>query len=155
MGEVIPIHMGMVRRRLHILIRLAVIVLLVLDVVPEALAAYPACKSDFGRAQVPPSSGQNVLPNLPELMPVGAGGSDKSTTSLRHAHSAKMAHACIATMPGKPTLAQLLSAGNSVVALPTIELPVSVSTSTGPSPRGSPASNSAYLAQRSSVLLLI
>jgi hypothetical protein len=118
----------------HVL-RLAVIVLLALNAVPEALAAVPVCSGDFGPAR-----------------PV-----EIVNAAMWHAQEANSAHECVATMPGKVAAALhaqiVLDDGPAV--LPVVPHPATMLAARGPSPRGSPARTTAYLTQRSSVLLLI
>jgi hypothetical protein len=118
----------------HVL-RLAVIVLLALNAVPEALAAVPVCSGDFG--PVRPAEIANA--------------------ATWHAQEANSAHECVATMPGKAAAALhaqiVLDDGPAV--LPVVPHPAAMLAARGPSPRGSPARTAAYLTQRSSVLLLI
>jgi hypothetical protein len=118
----------------HVL-RLAVIVLLALNAVPEALAAVPVCSGDFG-----------------PLRPA-----EIVNAATWHAQDANSTHECVATMPGKASIALhaqvVLDDGPAV--LPVVPHPAAMLAAHGPSPRGSPVRPNAYLAQRSSVLLLI
>jgi hypothetical protein len=121
--------------RFQHLLRLAVIVLLALNAVPEALAAVPVCSGDFG-----------------PVRPV-----EIANAAMWHAQEANSAHECIATMPGKASAALhaqiVLDDGPTV--LPVVPHPAAMLAARGPSPRGPPVRTAAYLAQRSSVLLLI
>jgi hypothetical protein len=119
-------------------LRLAVIVLLALNVVPEALAAFPVCKYDFGKAQ-----STAALVN--------------DSTAVRHSHGPVIAHECMATMPDRQSVAHQgqFSPDHSVILGSALLHPAAVLVAKGPSPRGSPAKANAYLLQRSSVLLLI
>lgn len=121
-------------------VRLAVVLLLVLDVVPEAQAAFPVCRYNFGPAR-------SAMWDM----------SSVSKPTLRHSHGAKIVHDCVATKPDKQSVAQLVQfAPDNAVAVPPAPLhPASMLAARGPSPRGSPAHRNDYLAQRSSVLLLI
>lgn len=116
------------------------ITLLVVNVVPEALAALPLCNADFG-----------------PVRSAAMADTAAAKTVLRHSHGTVVAHECIATMPGKLSVAQQAQwAQDDVVAvLPILAHPATMLVGRGPSPRGSPVGGSAYLAQRSSVLLLI
>lgn len=127
-------------RHLHRLLRLAVIALLAIHVVPEALAAFPVCGADFA----PAKSAVRYTPDVAQAV-------------LRHSHDVKVAHACETTTPSRQEVAQFArtAPSNSVTVLPTVAHPAVAFADRGPSPRGSPAYSSAYLAQRSSVLLLI
>lgn len=127
-------------RRPHFLLRLAVITLLVVNVVPEALAALPLCGSEFGPTRLAMADSAAV-----------------AKAALRHSHGTTTAHECTATMPGKQSVAQQaqLVQDDAVAVLPVLAHPVAMLAARGPSPRGSPSRGSAYLAFRSSVLLLI
>lgn len=120
------------------LLRLAVIVLLAVNAVPEALAAVPVCCGDFGPLRSTAVAGE-------------------ARTATWHAQEANLAHECVATVPGKATaVAQtqiVLDHGPALV--PVTPHPTGILAARGPSPRGSPANGNAYLHQRSSVLLLI
>lgn len=128
----------MIRFRPHLILRLAVVVLLALNVVPEALAAFPLCKSDFGPVQ-----------------PLRSHSPAAATTTLKHSHGIVVAHECVATMPDRQSVAQQSQMVPSSPAVVTVSLPhpVSMLAARGPSPRGSPAQ--AYLVHRASVQLLI
>lgn len=121
--------------RFQHLLRLAVIVLLALNAVPEALAAVPVCSGDFGPVR----------------------SVEIANAAMWHAQETNSAHECIATMPGKASAALhaqiVLDDGPAV--LPVVPHPAAMLAARGPSPRGSPARTNAYLTQRSSVLLLI
>ena len=121
-------------------IRLAVIALLVANVVPDALAAVPLCKSEFGTGN-PPAVGTTFA----------------TQPALKHSHENLVAHECVATMPDKQAAAKLAHVvpDGSVAVFPAVPHPAARLAARGPSPRGSPVFRSTYLSQRSSVLLLI
>lgn len=134
-----PNSLNMHRNRIHVFQHLAAILLLLANLVPEALAALPVCQYDFAPAQTSVSF-QTLSGGL----------------SLGHSHDTQVAHECVATMPDEVCAARVPhSAPDMTDFFPITQIARVKPVIRGVSPRGSPSGANTYLAQRSSVLLLI